>query len=72
MSRIIKNPIYKGVLINNKTKSVNFMEGIRKTLDSGENYIHNMENLRIISDRTFNRAEKILNKHKKADTNRSC
>lgn len=72
VSRIIKNPIYKGVLINNKTQSVNFLEGVRKTLSKEENYIHHIDDLKIISEKTFDMASKILNKHKKADTNRSC
>lgn len=71
--RILSNPIYCGILINNKTRTLDFMESTRKTLPKEENYIHKRPELGVISEDTFQKALKILgSKQKKGDTNRNC
>ena len=73
VSRIIKNPIYSGVLVNNKSETLDFLECTRKKLPDDENIIHNRNEFAIVSENDFNKAKAILeNKLKKADTNRSC
>ncbi|MBE7049740.1 MAG: recombinase family protein [Ruminococcaceae bacterium] len=71
--RIISNPLYCGKLINNKTRTLDFMESTRKTLPKEENYIHQRPELAVISEDTFQMAMRILgSKTKKGDTNRNC
>ncbi|MBQ4631453.1 MAG: recombinase family protein [Clostridia bacterium] len=73
VSRIISNSIYCGMLINNKSETVDFLECSRRNLPKSENYIHRREELAIVSEETFEKAMKILkNNQQKADTNRSC
>ena len=63
--RILSNPIYSGTLVNNKTETLDFINSSRRTLPKDENYIHNMEDIRIISKKTYDRARKILEKRGK-------
>ena len=73
VSRIITNPIYSGVLINNKSETVDFLECSRRILSSEENMIHHRKEFAIISEDEYEKAINILEeKRKKADTNRSC
>lgn len=75
--RIIANPIYKGVLVNNKTETLDFITEKRRTVPEAERYYHKSENLRIVSDEVFNEANRRLALMgekcggKKADRNRS-
>lgn len=58
--RILSNPIYCGILINNKSETVDFMESTRRILPEGENYTHYRPELAIISKRTFEKAQLTL------------
>jgi len=75
--RIIQNPIYRGVLVNNKSETVDFISATRKNIPPENQYYHKKENLRIVSDEDFfaanSRLEEMSKKYccKKADTNRS-
>lgn len=75
--RIIQNPIYRGVLVNNKSETVDFISATRRNIPPENQYYHKRECLRIISDEQFFSASERLkemavkSKGKKADTHRS-
>lgn len=58
VSRILKNPIYCGVLLNNKTTTVDFMTSKRASTNMV--YSHEREDFAIIDKRTFNKAQRML------------
>ncbi len=58
--RILSNPIYCGILVNNKTESIDFIDSIRRTIPKDENFYHTRPELAIISKKTFDKAQKIL------------
>ncbi len=58
--RILSNPIYHGILVNNKTETLDFLESSRRILPDDKNYIHPCPELAIISKKTFLKAQKIL------------
>lgn len=60
ISRIIKNPIYIGRLINHKSTTADFLSGTRKTLPESEWFVHERPELRIVSDEIFFLANEIL------------
>lgn len=64
--RILKNPIYTGVLQNNKSQTDNFLSGTRKKLPENEWNTHIRQNFKIIDKKTFETAEKILAGRKKS------
>ena len=75
--RVIQNPIYRGVLVNNKTETVDFISATRKNVPAENQYYHIRESLRIVSDEMFFDANSRLDemsqkiRGEKADTNRS-
>lgn len=76
--RIIENPIYRGVLVNNKSETVDFISASRRLVPSENRYYHTRDELRIVDDTLFfganNRLEAMRKKSlgKNAGTNRSC
>ncbi len=62
--RILSNPIYCGILVNNKSETVDFMESTRRVLPIEENYVHHLPQLAIISKRTFDKAQLTLEKQR--------
>ena len=62
IERIIKNPIYTGKIINRKQEVENFLTGKRKELDESEWIVVEKPELRIISDKTFNKANEMYKK----------
>lgn len=60
LSRIIRNPIYVGRLINHKTTTADFISGSRRELPESERFVHLRPELRIVSDEIFERANSIL------------
>lgn len=60
VSRILKNPIYTGRLINHKTVTADFLSGARRDLPESERFVHERPELRIVSDEIFDLAGKIL------------
>ena len=60
ISRIIKNPIYIGKLINHKSTTADFLSGSRKALPQSEWFVHERPELRIVSDEIFFLANEIL------------
>lgn len=67
--RILTNPVYKGVLVNNKSETVDFLLCKRRQVSEENRYFHTRESLRIISDEDFENANRILKS--RAGTNRS-
>ena len=71
--RILSNPIYCGILVNNKSETLDFLESSRLILPPDKNYVHKRPELAIVKKKIFNQAGNILaQKGKKAVTNRSC
>ncbi len=60
VSRILKNPIYTGRLINHKTTTADFISGSRREVPQGERFLHIRPELRIVSDEIFAAAGEIL------------
>ena len=60
ISRILKNEIYIGRVINGKETVKDFLTGERETMDESNWYIHHNEDLRIIDDKTYYKAQEIL------------
>lgn len=75
--RIIANPIYIGILVNNKSETIDFISAVRRKVPLGEQYRHIRENLRIVDDDIFKKAnQKLSEKSRKSvlknvDTHRS-
>lgn len=70
--RILSNPIYCGILVNNKSETLDFLESTRLILPPDKNYVHKRPELAIVTKKIFNQAGNILaQKAKKAVTNRS-
>lgn len=63
VSRILKNPIYMGVLINNKTTVADFMTSLRKNTD--DFFTHIREDFAIIEKSEFKKAERIMKNRRK-------
>lgn len=71
--RVLENPIYCGVLINNKTETLDFIESSRKVIPKGENFIHKRPELAVVSSKMYEKAAKILaSRNRNGDRNRSC
>ena len=64
--RILQNPIYIGCVINGKEEISDFLTGKRRKLDSNVWYQIQNENLRILDDFTFRKAQDILSKRNQA------
>lgn len=75
IQRILTNPLYMGVLVNNKTETVDFLLAKRKKVHPAMQYRHQRPELAIITEKQFESASKILCKKKKnhpgVDTHRS-
>lgn len=74
--RIIANPLYTGILINNKSETVDFISAKRRDIPPEDQYRHIRNELRIVDEDTFNKAnrrlaENSIKSRKKADTHRS-
>lgn len=54
--RIIENPIYKGVLVNNKTETVDFISASRRSVPPEMQFRHFREQLKIVDDELFSKA----------------
>ncbi len=53
IKRILENPIYKGVLINNKTETTDFLLGLRRQVPEDMRYYHYIGSLAIVDEKTF-------------------
>lgn len=58
--RMLKNPIYTGRVTNKKSEVTDFITGTRKDLPEEEWIVVERPEMRIISDKLFNRAQEIL------------
>lgn len=64
VQRILVNPIYTGRLINNKSTTKDFLNGIREQLPESEWYVHERQEYRIVSDDLFNAVQKKFEERK--------
>lgn len=62
VARILANPIYVGTITNGKEEIVNFPNSKRVRKDDTEHFITKNEEMRILSDETFAKAQEILAK----------
>ncbi len=60
VSRMLKNPLYTGLLINHKTTTADFLTGKRRELPREDWFCHSRPELRIVSDADFAIAGEIL------------
>ncbi len=60
LSKILKNEIYIGKIINGKQETKDFLTGVRETKDQSDWLIVEKPELRLISDETFETAQKLL------------
>lgn len=65
VKRILSNPIYKGVLVNNKTETKDFLLGIRSDVPDGERYYHVRDELRIVEEKMYEEVSLLLDKRSK-------
>ena len=66
---MLSNPLYNGTLISRKTETRDFITGTRRPVPPGE-YTFKCEDLKIISDKTYKKAAKILVKRSNHVDNR--
>lgn len=60
IARILSNEIYTGKIINGKQEVEDFLTGVRREKDEADWFIVDKPELRIIDDKTFTKAAKIL------------
>lgn len=82
VERIILNPLYRGLLVTNKSETVDFILAERRVVPESERYFHQREELRIVNDALFISANNRLKESGRkargksnspnADTHRSC
>lgn len=58
--RMLTNPIYNGVLISRKSETTDFLTGERKKINNIEEYTFKKDIYKIVDDKTFAKAAKIL------------
>ena len=63
IKRILINPIYKGVLVNNKTETIDFLLGKRANVAPDKRCIHRRKELAIVTDEVFDLAGEIMCGH---------
>jgi len=61
IKRVLENPLYMGILINNKTETKDFLLGIRSCVPENERYYHRRKELEIVDKETFLSAQKKKN-----------
>lgn len=62
ISRILKNPIYIGKIINGKEETKDFLTGEREAKPEEDWYVNYNEDLRILDDGVFNKAQELTAK----------
>ncbi len=65
VKRILENPLYAGILVNNKTETKDFLLGIRKSVPSEERFYHKRGELAIVSQEIFESAQRKMRNNKK-------
>ncbi len=66
VSRILRNPLYTGVVINGKEEVKDFLTGIRTKKSRDKWFINKNPELKIISDELFKKTQEIMTFRKKA------
>ena len=68
VGRILENPVYSGILVNNKTETLDFLLGQKRKIPEEERYYHTRPELAIVSQEDFNEAKR-LRQSKVTETN---
>lgn len=63
---ILRNPIYTGRIVNNKSRVVDFITEKRELVDKKEHIVVERPEIRIVSDEEFNKVQAILEARKKS------
>ncbi|MCD8378094.1 MAG: recombinase family protein [Candidatus Gastranaerophilales bacterium] len=66
VARILHNEIYTGKIINGKQETKDFLTGVREKKDQSEWLITEKQELRIVSDETFEAAQKLFAERRNA------
>ncbi len=72
VGRILSNPIYMGLLVNNKTETLDFLMSKRRTIPQDERFYHARPELALVTEEEYNLAQEIRLKRislKPEDTN---
>lgn len=72
VGRILSNPIYMGLLVNNKTETLDFLMSKRRTVPQSERFYHARPELALVTEEEYNLAQEIRLKRislKPEDTN---
>jgi len=59
IGRILNNPIYMGILITNKTETVDFLLAKKRTIPQSERYYHHRPGLALVTEEMFCKAQEI-------------
>lgn len=59
VARILENPIYAGVLVNNKTETMDFLLGLKRTVPMEERFYHQRPHMAIVTKELYDRAQAI-------------
>ncbi len=71
--RMLENPLYAGTLVSKKTESLDFLTGTRRKLDDTKEYTFQIDALKIIDKKTFEKVQKIIQKRAfKVVNGRNC
>lgn len=60
IKRILTNPLYMGILVNNKTETVDFLISSKREVPEEERYYHKKPELAIITEQDYMKARKIM------------
>ena len=60
VKRILVNPVYKGILVNNKSETMDFILEKRRVIPEEERYYHVKEELAVVDDEVFDEAQEIM------------
>lgn len=61
--RILSNSVYCGIMVNNKTETLDFLESTRKEIPDSEKLIHIRDDYAIVSRELFDKASEILKRN---------
>ncbi len=70
VARILTNPIYIGKIVNGKEEIINFPESIRTKREEKDLIIVQNEELRLIDDKTFEKAQSLLKERRNTFQNK--
>ncbi len=59
VGRILENPIYAGILVNNKTETVDFLLGQKRIVPEEERFYHQRPHMAIVTKEMYDKAQAI-------------